>query len=90
MEWMTIISGLVLAGAVGLGALIYRVFTKGIKAYLRDEFSKHLTANGGNSMFDRMVKVETAVSDLTKILKETECLPGCPTRCEHTPTVTAV
>lgn len=88
MDWMTIVSGLVLAGAVGLGALTYRVFTRGLKAYLRDEIRSHLVANGGNSMFDRIVKVETAVSDLTRILKETECLPGCPTRHAHTPTGT--
>lgn len=90
MDWMTIVSGLILAGAVGLGALLYRVFTMGLMAYLRDEIRSHLVANGGNSMFDRVVKLETAVSKLTTILEETECLPGCPTRCKHLPTETPV
>lgn len=86
MDWEPIISGLILAAAVGLGALMYRVFTKGLKTYFNDEIRSHLVANGGNSMFDRVVKLEVAVSKLTTILEETECLPGCPTRCKHTPT----
>jgi len=88
MDWMPIVSGLILAGAVGLGAIIYRVFTRGIKTYLHEEIRSQLVPNGGNSLADRVDRLETAVSKLTKTLEETECLPGCPARCEHPPTVT--
>lgn len=90
MDWTTIVSGLILAAAVGLGALLYRVLTRGIKTILREDVVPQLVPNGGKSLADRVTKLETAVSKLTTILEETECLPGCPTRCKHLPTETPV
>lgn len=86
MDWAQVVNGLVLAGAIGVGALLYRIFTKGFKTLLRDEVGKHLVPNGGSSLADRVTKMEIAIGELTKSVERSECLPGCPHHNGSTPT----
>lgn len=89
MDWSEIIAGLIVASAIGAGTWATRTFVRGIKTYLAEEIKTQLMPNGGSSLADRVTAVESAVGELTAVLRETECLPGCPQRnaCTHTLTV---
>jgi len=69
-----IIATVVAAAVIGAGAWMFRVFKRGLIAYLNAQF----TPNGGNSVADRIDRLEKSVSLLTERAKETGCLPGCP------------
>jgi hypothetical protein len=84
--WAAILPSIV--GALlltGIG-LVLRTMVRGLKTYLDDEIRSKLVPNGGQSLADRLTKVESAVKDLKTSYEEQGCLnPNCPERyrCAH-------
>lgn len=88
MDWTAILPTLVVSLILGVGAVLLRTMMRGLKTYLDDEIKSKLVPNGGQSIADRLTKVEKAVNELAHQYEEHGCQnPDCPERytCQHMP-----